>query len=167
MTTQNVRGFDAGEWPLYRELRLKALADSPDSFGGTWTEEKDRPEEEWSTRLKEWTTSPDCHAMLALAGGKPAGLLFARLEGEDQRNVHLYSMWIDPLFRRAGLGGLLVSSVVAWSRQRAAQVLHLRVAEKNSAAIGLYERIGFRRTSERAPLRESSSQFAIAMEMKL
>jgi ribosomal protein S18 acetylase RimI-like enzyme len=162
-----VRKFEQHEWPIYRDLRLRALVDTPDAFGRTFVEEKDRPDQEWSSRLVEWLASAESLPLLAIADGKPSGLLFARLEGESGDIVHLYSMWVDPATRRQGVGRELVDVVMNWSRARRARRIHLRVAEHNLAAIGLYERAGLRRTSERTELRPGSPLFAVTMELTL
>jgi len=43
--------FAPHEWRIYRDLRLRALADSPDAFGSTFERERDRPDAEWADRL--------------------------------------------------------------------------------------------------------------------
>ncbi len=37
-----VRTFAPHEWPTYKDLRLRALADSPDAFGSTLAAEQGR-----------------------------------------------------------------------------------------------------------------------------
>jgi ribosomal protein S18 acetylase RimI-like enzyme len=162
-----VRKFRATEWSTYRDLRLRALAESPDAFGRTFAEEKDRPDEEWSSRLAEWLGTRNCYSILAIADEKPAGLLFARFESAEQDSVRLYSMWVDPMARRHGTGRRLVESVQDWSREHGAKRILLHVTLNNAAAIGLYERCGFRLTAERIPLREGSPLFATGMELEL
>ncbi|HEX2229661.1 MAG TPA: GNAT family N-acetyltransferase, partial [Candidatus Binatia bacterium] len=46
-----IRTFAPHEWETYRDLRLRALADSPDAFGGTLAVEKRRRDTEWANRL--------------------------------------------------------------------------------------------------------------------
>ena len=48
MTEITVRVLDVSEWSLYRDLRLRALAESPSSFTATLAEEADRDEQFWS-----------------------------------------------------------------------------------------------------------------------
>ena len=46
-----IRALGADEWRVYRDLRVRALADSPDAFGRTLAEEDGRLDTEWSSRL--------------------------------------------------------------------------------------------------------------------
>jgi hypothetical protein len=46
-----IRALGANEWRVYRDLRLRALADSPHTFGRTLAEEEGRLDAEWSSRL--------------------------------------------------------------------------------------------------------------------
>jgi ribosomal protein S18 acetylase RimI-like enzyme len=62
------------------------------------------------------------------------------------------SMWVDPGYRRRGVGRALVDQAVRWAVERRAREVILWVADHNSAARRLYERIGFRPTGEGQPL---------------
>jgi hypothetical protein len=44
MTEITVRLLDESEWSVYRDVRLRALAESPGSFTATLAEEADRDE---------------------------------------------------------------------------------------------------------------------------
>lgn len=151
-----VRRFRADEWRTYRDLRLRALADSPEAFSRTLAEEATRPDEEWSSRLATSAASPSDFAALAERDARPVGLVYGRVDPDAPEHAHLYSMWVDPTARRAGVGGLLVDAVVRWARAARARALVLQVTEGNTAARRLYERAGFARTDELAPLREGS-----------
>jgi hypothetical protein len=51
MTEITVRGLDESEWSVYRDVRLRALAESPGSFTATLAEEDDRDEQFWRDRM--------------------------------------------------------------------------------------------------------------------
>ena len=46
-----VRVLDESGWSLYREARLRALEESPDSFTATLADEADRDEQFWRDRM--------------------------------------------------------------------------------------------------------------------
>jgi hypothetical protein len=46
-----IRTLKAHEWPKYREVRLRSLADSLDAFGSTLAAEQDRTPDAWALRL--------------------------------------------------------------------------------------------------------------------
>jgi len=56
------------------------------------------------------------------------------------------AMWVDPRFRRQGVGGALVEYVVEWARSARYDVMFLWVTDVNANAERLYERSGFTST---------------------
>src|SRR4051794_36466500 len=42
-----IRRVHPGEWRALRDLRLRALLDAPEAFGGTYEESSARPDERW------------------------------------------------------------------------------------------------------------------------
>src|SRR5262245_50792262 len=72
--------FSADEWRVYRDLRLRALADSPDAFGSTLAEETDRPDAEWARRLASGADSETNLPVVAEVQGGPIGLAWGRID---------------------------------------------------------------------------------------
>ena len=72
----SIRKFDHQEWPIYRDLRLRALGDAPDAFGSTLDQEEGRPGSEWARRLLEGS-DPWNLPLLAEVDSEPAGLAWA------------------------------------------------------------------------------------------
>ena len=167
MESVSVREFQAGEWRVYRDLRLRALADSPDSFARTLAEEQGRTDSDWSDLLLASTSSPSQVSMLAERGRRAVGLAYGRLAPDAPEVAHQYAMWVEPAARRCGVGRALVRAVVAWARSASARCLILQVTEGNTAAAGLYERAGFLPTSERSPLRPDSSLYVRTLCLEL
>jgi ribosomal protein S18 acetylase RimI-like enzyme len=151
-----VRPFAAHEWRLLRELRLRALAEAPDAFARTLAEEEGRADETWGRLLAESIASPAACSLVAERGGEPVGLAYGRLADEAPEVAHLYSMWVAPTARRAGVGRALVEAVAAWARGCDARRLVLGVTEGNTAAVRLYEATGFSATAEVTALRAGS-----------
>ncbi|GAA0945122.1 GNAT family N-acetyltransferase [Nonomuraea longicatena] len=120
-----------------REARLRALADSPDSFGSSYEREAAFSADKWAERL----SNPDGRWFAATAGGRIVGLVCG-LE-EHPGHVHLLSMWVDPAARGTGVGTRLVEEVVAWARAREAVEIGLWAVDRNHAARALYARFGF------------------------
>ena len=63
---------------------------------------------------------------------------------EEEDEVELAHLLVDPDQRRRGFGTHLVTALVPRARELAGDVL-LRVDADNGAAIALYERLGFSR----------------------
>jgi hypothetical protein len=71
----SVRRFAPHEWRLYRDLRLRALRESPDAFGSTFAREAERTDDEWAARLSAGAVSPRDLPLVAEISGTPSGLL--------------------------------------------------------------------------------------------
>ena len=129
-----------------REVRLRALAGSPDAFASSLEREQSFDDAEWLDRV---TTNA---WFLVRADGERVGLACGIPEPDDEAGRHLVGMWVDPAFRGRGLGDLLVAAVMAWARRAGAGYLALWVVDGNDRALGLYERLGFEATGERQPV---------------
>jgi ribosomal protein S18 acetylase RimI-like enzyme len=143
-----VRRADPDDWALVRDLRLAALADTPDAFASTLAREEGRTEAEWRSRvaLIPW--------FLAWQAGRPAGLvaIFPVTQDSPEGPVHpvaewhLVSMWVPPGVRGGGVADLLVRAVLAHVRAAGAERVTLWVAAGNARAAAFYRRMGFRPT---------------------
>lgn len=151
-----LRRFAAHEWLTYRELRLRALADSPDAFGSTFAREAARSDDEWRDRLATGAGSHSDLPLVATVDDAPAGLAWGRLDDRQPDMAHLFQVWVAPEFRGRGVGRLLVDAVIAWARTAGARVLRLGVTCGDTAAVRLYRRAGFVDDGPPQPLRPGS-----------
>jgi hypothetical protein len=94
-----IRAFSGDEWRVYRDLRLRALADSPDAFGSTLTEETGRLDAEWARRLASSADSRVNLPLVAEVRGEPIGLAWGRIDTSDPDVAVLYQMWVAPSYR--------------------------------------------------------------------
>jgi ribosomal protein S18 acetylase RimI-like enzyme len=147
-----VRTLRADERELFKTLRLRALADSPDSFGDTLADARAQPESYWDDLVTSTTPPSPQVTFIVERDGVPVGLCFGLVDRTDATAAHLGGMWIDPVARGSGAGRALVDAVVAWARARGFARLELAVTLGNHAAERLYERAGFAWTDRRAPL---------------
>jgi len=143
------RQAQAADWETLRQLRLAALADAPDAFASTLEAEVAYPDEVWRQRAEEGPTSAN---FIARERGGDVGLAAVFAEPDASGRMHLVSMWVDPGYRRQGVARALVGRVVRWAAARRAREVVLWVADHNTAARRLYERIGFQPTGARQPL---------------
>lgn len=130
----------AEHWRLWRELRLKALADSPCAFSSTlgeWQGEGDT-ERRWRDRLDNVPFNA-----IAYLDGSSAGMVSATTPDPVDESVALISMWVAPFARGRAIGDALVEAVIAWSAERQARCVVLDVMEGNDHAIALYRRHRF------------------------
>jgi hypothetical protein len=78
-----IRAFCANEWRVYRDLRLRALADSPDAFGSTLAAETGHLDAEWARHLASSVDSPLNLPLVAEVRGEPIGLAWGRIDTSD------------------------------------------------------------------------------------
>lgn len=165
--TISIRTFASEEWRTYRELRLRALANSPDAFGRTLAEEIGRPDAEWSSRL---ASNADSHwdlPLVAEIGAEAIGLAWGRIDRSNLEVASLYQMWVAPKHRRLGAGEMLLQAVIAWASARHALYLDLSVTCGDRPARRLYARAGFEPFGEPQPLRPGTELLVQPMRLAL
>jgi len=166
-----VRRLEPGEAPLFKAIRLRALADAPDAFAHTHAEISAKPDSYWA-EMTRGLTQPNSHVMLvAEDDGAPIGMAFGvmpKRRPEDRTDApHLGGMWVDPAARGRGAGRALAEAVLDWARERGFGLIALWVTEGNAPAIVLYERMGFTRTGKTARLPSNPALETFEMERPL
>lgn len=59
------------------------------------------------------------------------------------RHAHIFLLYVQPEHRRKGLGRALMHQAEAWAEQRGDRQISLQVFEHNSAALSLYQGLGY------------------------
>jgi len=125
-----LRVLTPGDWAVWRELRLAALAEAPHAFRSRladWVGEGDRAER-WRARL----SVPGSFNVVALLDGV----------------AELVSLWVSPAARGHGIGDQLMQAVERRARQEGMGTLRIAVVQGNANAAALYRRNGFAPTGE-------------------
>jgi len=167
MQSPSVRTLMVDEWRVYKELRLRALADSPEAFGRTLAEENGRSDEEWAGRLASGADSRWNLPLVVEVDGESVGLAWGRIDPSDPDRASLYQMWVAPPHRGRGAGRMLLEAVIVWSRARNASYLDLGVTCGDSPARRLYESAGFKPLGEPRSLRPGSQLLEQPMRLGL
>jgi GNAT superfamily N-acetyltransferase len=138
LTLRRIRPED-GE--LLRELRLRSLLDAPNAFGQSVSEASMRGEADWQQQARQ-ASSGDRRAWYVAEGTLgAAGLVQGRRR--PPRDLLVFSMWVDPQVRRAGVGRRLIETVEAWGIEWGAARTVLWVFGSNEPAIRFYRSLGF------------------------
>ena len=146
MTT--VRRITIDDAQLLREVRLRALSDTPLAFGSTHAREFCFDDSEWQRRATRAATSDDGAMFLAIDNLSCCGLIGCFAEEDVPGQACIVSMWVAPEYRRRGIGAKLMLTAETWARKQGFRELCLDVTEGNQAAITLYQRCGFWLTGE-------------------
>lgn len=146
--------------PLTSQLLPSVLELDRLCFGGLWTLEGYQRE----------LASPNSE-LLVLSAPPPD-----RLErGESERLVGLGCLWaildeahitllgIHPAFQQQGLGQALLAYLLAAAAQRQLERATLEVRVSNRAALGLYQKFGFRQAGRRRSYYQDTNEDALIM----
>lgn len=152
------------DWPLLRDLRLRSLLDAPDAFGQRYENAAAESDDEWRATARASSAGNRRIWLIARDEmGEPQGLVQARRRPET--DCLLFSMWVAPPARLAGVGGALVDAVRDWAKNWGARRIVLWVFGANESAMRFYQRTGFTLVSD-GPDAESGHAFgALAMEL--
>jgi ribosomal protein S18 acetylase RimI-like enzyme len=135
---------------IVKDVRLRALQDSPNAFSSTYASEFQLTDGEWITRAEQ-LSGERAVGFLAMDADSACGMSVGLLDQGDAGRADLAAMWVAPKFRRRGMGRALVDAVLAWARMRGVRVVRLMVTCNNEPAIGLYRSLGFALTGQTKP----------------
>ncbi len=160
-----IRTLHPDDWPIYRDLRLRALADAPQAFCSTHAEESQRTDDIWAARLAApaFGDYQQGWPIAAEVDGMPVGLAWVKLEGD---HASVYQVWVAPEARGRGVGAALLDAAIGWARARKASEVRLDVTSGDGAAARLYRRLGFVDTGTPVPM-AGRPTFEQAMVLRL
>ena len=161
-----MRRVEVGEWRTWRDVRLRALEESPEAFGSTYEQELALPDERWRERVAAASKGDGRALFIAWLGDRPVGCAGCFRE-EQGGTPSVVSMWVAPEARRQGGGGRLLEVVREWAGSSGADNLRLHVVSTQSPARALYEGFGFRYTGRSETGRRDPSQVLLEMELSL
>lgn len=133
---------------LLREVRLRALSDTPMAFSSTHARELEFTVDEWQTRADRLSQSPDRCSFFAFDATQCVGIIGGFRREGDPTTATVVSMWVAPEARRRGIGEKLIDAVAQWAVQNGMTSLFLDVVETNAPAIAFYQKCGFSFTGE-------------------
>lgn len=142
--TPAVTRLGGDDWQVWRDIRLKSLADSPAAFGTALEDERAIGEDGWREMIRT------AAIFIATAEDHVVGVV-AGLYRDSAPDRGLGAMWVTPRWRGKGVADLLVAAVVAWGRAEGAARVGLWVPGDNARARRFYQRQGFRLTGRRRP----------------
>ena len=148
-----VNRLRAQHWRRWRELRLRALAESPESFSSTYEENIRFSDETWRQRVSAFA-APAADRAMFVAIDQASGVWIGCAGGyvDTDGTPNLISMWVVPEHRGRGVGRSLVEAVIDWARAAGHDKLRLDVVRGRDSAVRLYSRVGFRPTGRSTPM---------------
>ena len=154
----STRRLTPEDWQLYRRVRLAALKEAPYAFGSTYEGAVDAPERSWRERLADRT------CFIAEVDGVVAGTI-SITDSAYSRAADITAMWVDPRFRRQGVGNTLLATALDWARAVGHEQVLLWVTEVNVAAQHLYSQSGFVRTGASQEVRPGELEHEMSLRL--
>lgn len=108
---------------------------------------------------------PKGRLLIAYHGGRPAGCVALRDLGEG--NCEMKRMFVPASFRGKGIGRALASRIIAEATESGHARMLLDTSKRQSEAILLYERAGFRRIPPYYDLAEDVKDWLVFFELNL
>ena len=158
-----VRRIARGEGGNLRDVRLRALQESPEAFSSTYEKERSRGPDQWERMAEECAAGRERAMFVADAGGAHVGLVGGFRREPESAAVELVSMWVAPDARRRGVGNKLVDAVVDWAASTGSERVDLWVVHDNNQALALYQRCGFTLTGDVEPYPPDSCKDELKM----
>lgn len=160
----DVRRIRPEEWELLRDLRLRSLLDAPEAFGQSHENAAAEPEAEWRSAARS-SASGDRRAWFICRDADAAAVGLVQARRRPPADCLVFSMWVAPAGRHAGVGRALIGAVREWSTGWGAQRIVLWVFGANSGALRFYERTGFQLLTEGTDVESGRAYGALALEL--
>jgi GNAT superfamily N-acetyltransferase len=148
------------DWRAWRQVRLAALADAPESFAGTVARAAALTEPDWRAMTREGAI------FLAIAAGQAIGAA-AGLPRESPAERGLGAVWVAPPWRGRGVAALLAGAVIGWARSQGCARVGLWVPTDNARALAFYRRQGFRPNGRTLPFPDAAHRSICEMWLDL
>jgi GNAT superfamily N-acetyltransferase len=145
----SVRVLDPSEWSLYRDIRLRALTESPEAFTATLAEEADRDERFWRDRVTQ------ARRLVAERDQVPLGTASLGPYEPDPTAAEVFGVYVVPEARNSGIAWRLVEAVADLAARDGYGELYYWVGTDNARAVGFGKNFGFETTGYRRPARVS------------
>lgn len=161
MSELDARLLSEDDWATYREIRLRALLDSPAAFAASYADESVQDEQFWRARMKR------AHRFVAIRDNRSIGLVGLGLHNDTPHVGEVFGLWAAPDARRGHIAAQLMRAAAAKATAEGMTKIYFWVGSDNAEAIGFASNFGFRPTSERRPMRVAGDEDEVAMVMSL
>ncbi len=134
-----IRLLTADDWQIWKDIRLEALQNSPESFGSSIEEECDWPDLKFQNGLNR---SHIFGAFIENDLVACAGYYVLNFLKTQHRGV-IWGMYTRPKSRKQGIASALIQTVITDAKSKVLQ-LHLTCVTSNRGAIQFYQKQGFK-----------------------
>lgn len=143
MSDGGARMLTEADWQIYRDLRLEALRESPNSFVASYEEESQRDEQFWRDQMRR------AGPLMAERDGEAVGVVSVGIHDRDPEVAEIHGLWVAPGARGERVAWSLVRAVAEQASAAGRRLLYFWVDSDNGPAVAFASSFGFRPTSER------------------
>ncbi|MEM8954227.1 MAG: GNAT family N-acetyltransferase [Verrucomicrobiota bacterium] len=151
---------------LFKEVRLRALKESPDAYGSTYESAMQRDQRSWEDQLWSTTSGGDRNTQFAFKAEQCIGIA-ALYREPSASSGDIIMMWVDPRHRGSFAAFSLVEGLLSWARDSGFVAVSLNVTDTNARAIRFYKNQGFRDTGEKVAIDVRRNLSGIRMTLEL
>ena len=136
-----VEQIEPNDWERLRSIRLQALTESGNAFGGTFEVESAEDESAWRAKFEK------NDFLIASVDGVDGAMMYIEvLNGDFGATCWVGGCWSDPRFRGKGLMRAMFNFMDQQDKDW--RIQGLGVWTDNFSAIAAYERLGFVKMGE-------------------
>ncbi len=153
----DVEALAADDWEILRDVRLRALKDSPAAYISTYEEVAGWTEAKWRDRFATavWVVLRSEQRIIGVAS--------SLRDDERPTERHLESVWVEPGHRRTGALRAILQYLVELEPEVGDWLLW--VLDGNAEALAVYQRLGFEPTGESQLLNDASGRSEVRFRL--
>ncbi len=139
MDNFTIKQLGADDWQIWKNFRLEALKNSPESFGSFYEEELNWTNSDFQNSL----TKSDIfgvfvdNSLISCAG------FYSLNSAKTKHRGVIWGMYTKPECRGQGIASALIQTIINHAKSRVTQ-LHLTCVTSNLGAVALYKKHGFK-----------------------
>ncbi|MEX1001816.1 MAG: GNAT family N-acetyltransferase [Crocinitomicaceae bacterium] len=123
------------EWGKLKDIRIRAVTDSPQAFGDTLAETEERTESMWL----EWIQNAKIYVIESSDRFVALAIFKQDIDGVWMIN----GAWTDPAFRQKGLSKKLFEQIFKGAKEFGVTTIELGVNPIQEEAVNFYKSLGF------------------------
>lgn len=159
-----IKPMSPDQWRLYKEVRCAALAEAPYAFSSRLEDALKRSDEDWARITHQYVSDPRGITFFAFEAEIPCGMSACVIQDDE---AEMFAVWVDPAYRRKGVGRALIDYACTWSRSRGAELLKVGVFDDNPDALAFYRSAGFRDSGETKPELSTEQRTVVLLVLRL
>ena len=129
---------------VFRQIRLRALKDSPHAFMSSYDSARARPWSSWKEQVEASATGRERITCLCFEGGHAVGIAALYASGQaDPSMGEVIQVWVDPQHRQNGIARHLMLMLTEWAHTHGYSQLYATIHKENAEVLPFYNALGF------------------------